>query len=607
MARDDSRTRVTHIMRPAIAGTAKGTPDLLALPLPFTQIGLLTPEEFVKEAERRHVRTSVGLNLDLAGLEELHRHEILVPFFRVDIDRADLRRAIDTSSSLTRTLARSTVLDELYAGAQEGRVHDPAAEPYESWPKQQLRMLWPSCSHGYLYSRHQLLALVAARHLVEALLPYRSGTVSILWSMDPDSLPDQRALEALRSWRALAVTLTAIEARYWPGIHGVIRHDPEVLWQHWAAFRPDETLSWLGLTMDQIKLQAERLRHTASFDDVVGDFYDVIRRARPEAWETLRGAALTTMDHRVSAELLEQFADDLKGDEPAPPAPPEGLSTQRLSLRPESQDAALTELGLSPHPSLLIAVHGDTEFLLLPRVMRLLGMNLERGSIGLENFEGTHNLQLLARHVAKPLLGRDLGRVVVLDRPVTRFLVVTDAENQYETEQDRQQQRLRLIDAIAKELPEDLKPDLYGREARLVEIVTWGRYPFEFAHFSDARLAGLMLSLAGCPYPKGRDALVRAIHSQRTKDPSPDVEDVFWRGANLTKMRLAEAAWPVLRARVERAMSMEREGPPIMRVAARARQLMLLSYGRRMSLRRHNVTDVARWRRWRDRRNRAKP
>jgi hypothetical protein len=49
MTHDDSRMRVTHIMRPAIAGTARGTLDLLALPLPFTQVALLTPEEFVKE------------------------------------------------------------------------------------------------------------------------------------------------------------------------------------------------------------------------------------------------------------------------------------------------------------------------------------------------------------------------------------------------------------------------------------------------------------------------------------------------------------------------------------------------------------------------------
>src|SRR5690348_7957505 len=133
---DDSKVTVTHLIRPAMAGTSRGTLDLLTLPLPFTQVALLTPEELVREAERRHLRTNTGLDLDLSGLEQLHRHQILVPFFRVDIGRADPQREIDTSSSMAPTVARSTVLTELYAGAQEGRVYDPAIKPYEPWPQE---------------------------------------------------------------------------------------------------------------------------------------------------------------------------------------------------------------------------------------------------------------------------------------------------------------------------------------------------------------------------------------------------------------------------------------------------------------------------------------
>ena len=46
----------------------------------------------------------------------------------------------------------------------------------------------------------------------------------------------------------------------------------------------------------------------------------------------------------------------------------------------------------------------------------------------LVDFEGTLNLSLLARYAAEPVLGPDRGDDVVLDRPVTRFLVLTDAE-----------------------------------------------------------------------------------------------------------------------------------------------------------------------------------
>lgn len=113
----------------------------------------------------------------------------------------------------------------------------------------------------------------------------------------------------------------------------------------------------------------------------------------------------------------------------------------------------------------------------------------------------------------------------ILERPFTRFLVMTDAENKYTTAEQRRGQRKILLDAIAKTLPPLLRPELYLPEARTVEIVHWGTgRPFEFAHFTDRQLARALLTLAPKPHPKGEDALIRAIHAQRTRDPSPNIE-----------------------------------------------------------------------------------
>jgi hypothetical protein len=132
-----------------------------------------------------------------------------------------------------------------------------------------------------------------------------------------------------------------------------------------------------------------------------------------------------------------------------------------------------------------------------------------------ECFKGAGaNLALMARYAASPLLGTDQGQYVELDRPPTRFLVLTDAEERYATPQDRREQRRYLIAAIAWLLPTNLRPDLYDRGTRLVEILTWGRYPFEFAHFTDRQLANALLARAGKSHPRGRESLINAIKIQ---------------------------------------------------------------------------------------------
>jgi len=235
----------------------------------------------------------------------------------------------------------------------------------------------------------------------------------------------------------------------------------------------------------------------------------------------------------------------------------------------------------------VVAIEGATEMLIVPRVMKVLGMRIDPTWIRLVNFEGTKDLSLLARYAAEPILGDDRGEFVMLDRPVTRFLVLTDAENKFKTPADRAAQRKLLLDSITRALPADLRPDLYLRSARIVEIMTWGKHPFEFAHFSDGRLADAMLNIAAVPHPTGRADLLRAIDLQRTRDPTPDIEDAAWNRSRIKKTSLAEEMWPQLEARIERAIAARTTGPPVMKAVLRAYELAMLSYRLHMSVRRH--------------------
>ncbi|WP_308468522.1 hypothetical protein [Rathayibacter soli] len=582
--------RIIHSVVQAVAATSRTSLDLLALPFPFSQVALLDPEQFAKAAKERRITMWGGRDLDLSGLEELHRRGVLVPMFCVSIDDADPSRRRDTSASLTPKHVHSTVVSELYRAAQEGRVMDPGAEDFEQWPHERVRASWPSVARGYLYSQHQLLGLERARSLASSLRPTLIANRLVV-HLDEVDVPDQHALSACASWRSLAITLSALDTRAWPHITRMIAGSET--WRSTTLSQPpQELLGWLGLTVKEVHRQAELLRSSASFDDVLGDFYDLIRRANPKTWETLQGDARTAMDSRMAAEVLDLFAHELTDDEDdLASAGSEHLSMQGLSVREPSIDRVLTSLQLSPHPPLVLAVEGQTEMLIIPRVMALLGMKVDPTWIRLVNFGGTKkDLSLLAGYASSPALGSDHGQFVMLDRPVTRFLVLTDAENKYETRADRQHQRKLLLDSIAATLPGDLRPDLYTRGARIVEIITWGRLPWEFAHFSDAQLADSLIKAAGKPHPAGRDRLIADIHQQRTKDPTPDIDDA-WRKSGVSKPELADALWPILEARIERAITRGTLGPPVMKAALRAYELANLSYGLNVSVKRHCVRE----------------
>ena len=233
-----------------------------------------------------------------------------------------------------------------------------------------------------------------------------------------------------------------------------VSHSLETWRQVRVEFDPDAAMEWLGVSRNDVAAQADQLRYDASFDDVLGDFYEIVRRANPRTWTTLRGRARTAMDDRVAAEMLHRAVEDGQGSSAAPAGPP--LSQQWLSERPASLDSALTSLHISPHPPLVVGIEGETEELILPRVFDLLGIRNDPTFIRIETFGGTiKSLSLLARFASAPQLGADRQDYVVVDRPITRFLVLTDAENRYATEADRRRERLLLLDSIARGVPDE--------------------------------------------------------------------------------------------------------------------------------------------------------
>jgi hypothetical protein len=573
----------------AEAITVRSSLELLGLPYPFSQLRLLRVSEFVMLAERSRSRAAQNLpSVNALVLEELHHCGVLVPLFRVDpLSNPDAQR-IELSASLTAQHVHTNPIAELLRGASEGRVRDPAAEEFTPWPKNHSGVLWSSVESGYLYSRHQLLGLDVAMDFVtkvESLLIDDTPT----WRLGTELVANAPTREALDSWRSLAIVLSALDTYYWPWVTHGLRHDPAVWRAAVEAFNPAEMLNWLGLSLDLIGQQATRLRAIASLYDDTGDFYELIRRAKADAWESLRGDAAVAMDYRLAADILDRYAEELNPGSVYAAQQGITLSQQGLGVRPESLDAALTDLRLSPFPSLVIGVEGATEFKLVPLVMKHLGIQWDRSRIEIVDFGGTErDLSLLARYAGEPVLGQDLGRGVVLDRPLTRFLVMTDAENRYKDPAHRRYQRRLLLDSLTQNVPKELQADYYidTRKGRIVDIWTWGRMPFEFAHFTDEELAHAMQSIASVPYPHNRARLIQGINSQRTRSPAPDVEKVFWRNSDLKKTTLADALWPVLEHKINQAIQRGQKGPSVMQACLRAYEMLTVSEGRPIILRR---------------------
>lgn len=108
-------------------------------------------------------------------------------------------------------------------------------------------------------------------------------------------------------------------------------------------------------------------------------------------------------------------------------------------------------------------------------------------------------------------------------------------------------------------LAKDLRRDLHTRDARVVEIMTWGKLPFELAHFTDEQLANALLNVSSKSHPKGRTGLIRSINMQRTADPSPDI-DYAWKQSGVSKLELADALWPLLTATPRTGPSTQKKG-----------------------------------------------
>jgi hypothetical protein len=567
--------------------TQRTSLDVLSLAMPFTQAQILEPADFVKEARHRGVHVDEGL------LEDLHRHRMLVPFYWAHPGDARGRDAVDISKSRIAKLRSSGIAPRLVLPAAKGEVSDPEVSRFRIWPRATSRQVQPDPHPGIYYSRHQLLLLPHLGRYIEQHQTYfvgrRPPTLRSFARLNPDFMPDAGYEQACSEWRSVAVILSALDSVVLPEIHRKISWPDE--WRAMrGAFDADEALQWLGVSHDDARGLASRLLWNANELDESGELYDLVRRAAPDSWAALRGHTLMAHDLRIAAEIVARIADMAEGVVATDDRAGDPIGAQRLSTRGRGLEELLTSSGLSPHPSLVVVVEGETERQLFPLVMETLGFPVMSDRIRVENREGLdESIRLLARYAARPLIGDVFDKWVLLARPPTRVLVLADPEKDYADEGKRESQRQNIARAIVSELPSDVHSDLLAAGTELVTVRSWPNGPFEFSHFTDEQLADGLLAMAMSDYPGGRAELVNRINKERArphatrKRRGPDVATVWkeWiTDYDLSKAKFADQMWPILEATVRAAMSAGAEHPPIMDAALDANRLAQLPRSR---------------------------
>ncbi len=308
-------------------GSRRRPLELFDLPLAFSQASLLPPDQFRRELERR------GLwPLSLGQLEELHRTGLLRPLFRVvrDVRAAKAAARREGRSPLDYLMFTPTTGWQLRPWAEAGELREVRPEPFRTW-RSYRRALgeFTYSTSEFLYSPYQLLVDARrVRDLVRRMRGRQDASGSIryrlrlsTWEQEAARAGDDR----------LVVLLSVLEARYRPAIVGHVAlggGSREARQQFDRDFDPVSLLTWLGMSQEAVFETGERLLVTADFMDPLGDWWDVVRFGRRDRWQRLKGEALLALDHRIAAEIILRFHEDLVAHgvgSPTEPAP-DGLS-----------------------------------------------------------------------------------------------------------------------------------------------------------------------------------------------------------------------------------------------------------------------------------------
>lgn len=543
-----------------------GALALLTIPHIFTQDRLLTTDEFIRQANDR------GQPLSLGDLETLHNHRILIPLYRVSDTPVEGRRLdVPWDGGMN---ARGWVLD---AGA-EGRLRDSAEEgysvdwPYKRPPGEKDRRWW----NGFVYSSWQLLNLSSSVNEYKFIKHGRPAVFGY----------QRRARE-----RRLTCALAALATHYLPGILGRLTVpmgvDEDGLRQHRARSDVGELLQIAGFDPTGLQAEADALLAQAH-GEPLGKWLPLLRYASYNGWSKLRGEPLDAMWRRVAAEVLLRAHEDLEATNLVPPLPDltgaKAWTSQHDRLTPRHPEAqtlerALAELGLSPHPKVILLVEGKTELHHVPRLLAELGLTQPQDVRVQQTTSSKINAHLIARYGITPRVGRRIGDRWMLDASPTALVIAMDPENDFATQAQRDDMRRALQKAIREEVRYQDADISQSELDYLVHVRVWGHDKYEFANFTDDELVPAITALATNQQNRLVDSEAweqdLRLELQQARATHADIKIPLGRmRVREDKVTLAQLLWPILRAKCEAQYVAENVETPVLRLVLEVRDLV---------------------------------
>jgi hypothetical protein len=532
-------------------GGACATPEgntlaLFGVPHVFAQEELMRIDEFSKEAKKW------GEEVIAADVRRLIRRGLLVPYFR-----------IDDSASPSRTLPIPVDDYDYVSGyARDGRLFDPLAEGYPLITDSESEV-YP---YDYLLSRWQILGL---RHAMSSDFSADGGYTS------------GELRKTAWKYRRESMALSALSGRYLPRILGHASIPVRLSLDDYLDGQNETDVSTRlrcgSFNPSELYKTASALLSSASTDPMK-EWWPLIRHSDHRGWSKMFGPSRYALEQRIAAELLLLAHDELvaEGAISAVPFPnPEGRFWNpifdRLGAKGEhvdSLDRALANLGLSPKPSVVVLLEGETEDIHIAKLLAHIGLEnpntVQRVVMGGSN----KNPEVIARYVVKPRVGPVRRGRRVVDAPPTAVFVAMDPENHWKTPEKVEEHRKALSSEIRREIERegaritDLELDA------LVSIRVWGEETYELANFTDDELIDAIISTAPESGDIGpnRTRIREAVeHSRRSK--SRDIGVALQRlGRPRLKVILAQALLSVLLAKFDAEVDADKVVTPVVQL-----------------------------------------
>jgi hypothetical protein len=248
----------------------------------------------------------------------------------------------------------------------------------------------------------------------------------------------------------------------------------------------------------------------------------------------------------------------------------------------ETLERALGDFGLSPHPRVIVLVEGDTEFLHLPKLLNEIGLGQPQ-QVRVQRCEGSKvNPQLIARYGVTPRVGVPIADGWLLNATTTALVIAMDEENKWDTAAKRANERRILMKSIREEVEAQGASISDDFLEFLVTVQTWGADKYELANFTDDELVEAVDRVksgdSNPPAPGWRERLYAKLAEARREHW--DVKRPLGQaGVTVSKVRLAEELWPVLRRKLEAEFSENTPTTPIIRLLVDIRERYIRATG----------------------------